>query len=96
MMSNAHDDPEGQARAAALCQGLQEFGWTEGRNFRIEWFWSGNNLDRIRASAAEITSLAPDLVVANATANLSALMQVTKTIPIVFVVVNEPVGQGRP
>jgi putative ABC transport system substrate-binding protein len=65
MMSNAQDDPEGKARATALRQGLHEFGWTEGRNLRIEWYWSGNNLDRIRASTAEIASLAPDLVVAN-------------------------------
>jgi putative tryptophan/tyrosine transport system substrate-binding protein len=93
MMSNAEDDPEGGARAAAFRQGLAELGWSEGHNLRIDWHWSAGNLGRIRATAAEITAFAPDLIVANGSANLSALKQVT-AIPIVFVLTNDPVGQG--
>jgi putative ABC transport system substrate-binding protein len=94
LMNNAEDDPEGRARAAAFRQGLQELGWTDGHNLRIEWRWSGGDVGRIRAHAAEIAELAPELVVANGTANLSAVRQAIRSIPIVFVVVNDPVGQG--
>jgi putative tryptophan/tyrosine transport system substrate-binding protein len=80
--------------AAAFRQGLQELGWTAGHNLRIEWRWSGGDVGRIRAHAAEIAELAPELVVANGTANLSAVRQAIRSIPIVFVVVNDPVGQG--
>jgi putative ABC transport system substrate-binding protein len=94
LMSNAENDPEGQARAAAFRQGLQDLGWTDGHNLRIEWRWSGGDIGRIRAHAAEIAELAPELVVANGTANLSAVRQAIRSTPIVFVVVNDPVGQG--
>jgi ABC-type uncharacterized transport system substrate-binding protein len=94
LMTNVEDDPEGQARAAAFRQGLQELGWTEGRNLRIDWRWSGGDIGRTRNYAAEVAALAPDLVVANGTANLSALKEAIRSIPIVFVVVNDPVGQG--
>jgi putative tryptophan/tyrosine transport system substrate-binding protein len=93
MMTNAEDDPEGSARAAAFRQGLAELGWSEGRNLHIDWHWSAGNLGRIRATAAEIAALVPDLIVANGSANLSALKQV-RAIPIVFVLINDPVGQG--
>jgi putative tryptophan/tyrosine transport system substrate-binding protein len=93
-MSNAEDDPEGQARADAFRQGLRELGWTDGQNLRIEWRWSGGDVGRIRAYTAELAELAPELVVANGTANLSAVRQVVRAIPIVFVIVNDPVGQG--
>ena len=94
LMANAEDDPEGHARAAAFRQGLRELGWTEGQNLRIDWRWSGGDVARIRGYAAEVAGSAPDLIVANATANLSAIRQATRSIPIVFVVVNDPVGQG--
>ncbi len=93
MMTNAEDDPEGGTRAAAFRQGLAELGWSEGQNLRIDWHWSAGDLGRIRATAAEVAALAPDLVVANGSANLSALKQV-RAIPIVFVLINDPVGQG--
>ena len=93
MMTNAEDDPEGSSRAAAFRQGLAELGWSEGQNLRIDWHWSAGDLGRIRATAAEVAALAPDLVVANGSANLSALKQV-RAIPIVFVLINDPVGQG--
>jgi putative ABC transport system substrate-binding protein len=93
MMTNAEDDPEGGTRAAAFRQGLAELGWSEGQNLRIDWHWSAGDLGRIRATAAEVTALAPDLIVANGSANLSALKQV-RALPIVFVLINDPVGQG--
>jgi ABC-type uncharacterized transport system substrate-binding protein len=94
LMSNAQDDPEGRARAAAFRQGLRELGWTEGHNLRIEWRWAEGDIGRIRDHAAEIAELAPELVVANGTPNLAAVKQVVGAIPVVFVVVNDPVGQG--
>jgi putative ABC transport system substrate-binding protein len=93
MMTNAADDPEGVARATAFRQGLRELGWTEGQNLRIDWHWSGGDVGRIHASAAEVAAAAPDLAVANGSVNLAALIQVTRTFPIVFVPVNDPVGQ---
>jgi putative tryptophan/tyrosine transport system substrate-binding protein len=94
LMSSAEDDPEGRTRAAAFLQGLRDLGWSDGQNLRIEWRWAGGDVARSRAHAAEIAELAPDLVVANGTANLSAVRQAIRSIPIVFVVVNDPVGQG--
>jgi putative ABC transport system substrate-binding protein len=94
LMSNAEGDPEGQARMAALRQGLAEFGWKDGGNLRIEWRWSGGDLARIQAYAAELVGLAPDLIIGNGSPNLRALRDATQTIPIVFAVVNDPVGQG--
>jgi len=94
MMTNAEGDPEGQTRAAALRQGLEELGWSEERNLRIEWRWSGGDVERIRATAAALAELAPDLVIANGTVNLAAIKQAAGAIPIVFVLVNDPLGQG--
>jgi putative ABC transport system substrate-binding protein len=94
MMTTAENDPEGAARAAALRQGLEELGWVEGRNLRVDWHWSAGDVARIRATAAELAKIAPDLIVANGTVNLSAAKDATASIPIVFVVVNDPVGQG--
>jgi putative ABC transport system substrate-binding protein len=94
LMTSSEGDPEGQARMTALRQGLAELGWKEGGNLRIEWRWSGGDLGRIRGYASELVGLSPDLIVANGSAILLALQQATRTIPIVFAVVNDPVGQG--
>jgi ABC-type uncharacterized transport system substrate-binding protein len=94
MTNAAEDDPEGRARADALRQGLQELGWTEGQNLHIDWRWSGGDLARIRRYAAEVTASAPDLIVVNGAPNLAAVKEATSSIPIVFVVVNDPVSQG--
>jgi putative tryptophan/tyrosine transport system substrate-binding protein len=94
LMTNAEDDPEGWTRAAAFRQGLRELGWTEGQNVRIDWRWSGGDVERMRDYAAEAAALAPDLIVANGAAHLSAVKQATRSIPIVFVLVSDPVGQG--
>ena len=90
----AKDDPEAQARVAAFRQGLDASGWTENRNIQIEHRFSSGDFARIHADTAEVVSSAPDLIVASSTPVLAALKQATHTIPIVFSVVNDPVGQG--
>ena len=87
------DDPEGQARFAALVQALTQLGWTEGRNLRIDTRWA--NADDIRSHAMELAALAPDVLVAGTgTATVAPLLQATRTVPIVFVSVIDPVGAG--
>jgi ABC-type uncharacterized transport system substrate-binding protein len=94
LMNNAEDDPEGQTRAAAFRQGLQALGWTEGKNLRIDWYWTAGNVGRVRGDVAELAQDAPDIIVANGRVILSEAVQVIRSIPIVFVLVNDPVGQG--
>ena len=94
LMSNVENDPEGRARADALRSGLRELGRSDGQNLHIDWRWSGGDVELSRAQASELVALAPDVIVANSTANLAALKQATQSIPIVFAVVNDPVGQG--
>src|SRR6516225_1080102 len=94
LMNNAEDDPEGQARAAAFRQGLQALGWTEGSNLRIDWYWTAGNIGRIRSDVMELARDAPDIIVANGRVILSQAVQVIRSIPIVFVLVTDPVGQG--
>ena len=94
LMSNSEDDPLAQARVAALRQGLAELGWTEGKNLKIEWRWTGGDIVRVREYAAELVRLAPDVILANGTPSAVALKQATTSIPIVFAVVNDPVAQG--
>jgi putative tryptophan/tyrosine transport system substrate-binding protein len=90
----AENDPEVQARVVAFRQGLDTLGWTENRNIRIEHRFSSGDLARIKAYTAELVSSAPDLIVASSTPVIAALKQATRTIPIVFSVVNDPLGQG--
>src|SRR5213080_4689269 len=87
------DDAEGQARLAALTQALERLGWSDGRNLRIDTRWA--NADDIRRHATELVALAPDvLVAATGTATVAPLLQATRTVPIVFVSVVDPVGAG--
>jgi putative ABC transport system substrate-binding protein len=88
------DDPEGQTRYAAFLQGLQEAGWVVGRNTRIDVRWSGGDAGRIRAFARELIALAPDVILATNTPTVVALQQATRTVPIVFATVGDPVGAG--
>ncbi|SDT25920.1 ABC transporter substrate-binding protein [Bradyrhizobium canariense] len=94
LMSTNQSDPVAQARVAAFRDGLAQLGWNEGRNLAIEWRWSGGDLARTREYAAELVSLAPDVLLSNGTPATAALKQATTTIPIVFAVVNDPVAQG--
>jgi putative tryptophan/tyrosine transport system substrate-binding protein len=90
----AAGDPEAQARLSAFLQGLAQFGWTEGRNARIDARWPAGNADNLRKFAAELTALAPDVIVASSAPALAAILQATRAVPIVFANVADPVGSG--
>jgi putative tryptophan/tyrosine transport system substrate-binding protein len=94
MHALAENDPEEQLRIAAFRKGLETLGWTDNRNIQIEHQYSGGDFTRIQAHAAEVVSSAPDLIVAVSTPVLMALKQATRTIPIVFAAVIDPLGQG--
>jgi putative tryptophan/tyrosine transport system substrate-binding protein len=93
LMSFPADDPEGQARLAAFVEGLRQLGWTDGRNVKIEIRWPLGDFDRSR-SAEELIGLAPDVILASASANVAALQRITRSVPIVFANVTDPVGAG--
>jgi putative tryptophan/tyrosine transport system substrate-binding protein len=88
------DDPEFQARVGALLQGLQQLGWSVGRNVRIDTRWATANANDIRKYAADLVQLAPDIIVAHGTSTVRPLLQATRTVPIVFPVAADPVGSG--
>jgi putative ABC transport system substrate-binding protein len=90
----AADDSEGQARSAAFLQGLQQLGWTDGRNVRIDTRWAAGDPDHIRRYVAELVALAPDVIMATGSATVGPLLQATRTVPIVFAGVPDPVGSG--
>ena len=90
----AAGDPEGQARGDAFVQGMQELGWSVGRNLRIEYRRGLGDGERLRKSAEELAALAPDALFAAGESALAALQQVTRTLPIVFANVSDPVGGG--
>ncbi len=94
LTAGAADDPDVQARIAAFLQALQQLGWTDGRNVRIDYRWGAGNADNIRKYAAELVALAPDVILATGTATMAPLLQATRTVPIVFVSVADPVGAG--
>ncbi|MGH6729737.1 MAG: ABC transporter substrate binding protein, partial [Sphingomicrobium sp.] len=94
LMNLTADDPESPVRLAAFLQGLQQLGWTEGRNVRIDYRWAAGNADDARKYAAELVALAPDVILASGTANVGPLLQATRTVPIVFPIVGDPVGAG--
>jgi putative ABC transport system substrate-binding protein len=89
------NDPQAQAYVAALTQGLRGLGWTEGRNLRIEYRWiAGGGIDRIRAAVAEVVASNPDVVHATATPIVQELQRQTRSIPIVFASIIDPVESG--
>jgi putative ABC transport system substrate-binding protein len=92
LMGISEDDPQAGTRVAIFRQALADLGWTEGHNLKIEWRWTSGDIARVREYAAD--RLAPDVILANGTPNVAAVKQATKSIPIVFVVVNDPVAQG--
>ena len=85
---------EFQARVGAFLQGLQQLGWTIGRNVRIDIRWATPNAADIRRHAAELAALAPDIILAHGASTVGPLLQATRTVPIVFPVVADPVGAG--
>jgi putative ABC transport system substrate-binding protein len=94
LMNSSADDPNGQRRLATFLQKLQQLGWSDGRNVRIETRWAGAEVERGREYAAELIRLAPDVILASNAPSVSALQQGTRTLPIVFVAVADPVGSG--
>jgi putative tryptophan/tyrosine transport system substrate-binding protein len=94
LMSTAVDDPQDPTRLAAFAQGLQELGWTIGRNLRIDYRWGASSPDNMRKYAAELAALAPDVMLASGSAAVAALQQTNHTIPVVFVNVIDPVSGG--
>jgi putative ABC transport system substrate-binding protein len=94
LFPGAADDQGGQARLAAFLQGLQALGWTVDRNVRIEYRWGGSDAERVRKHAEELAGLAPDVILTTGTGALGRLLQATRTVPIVFVQVTDPVGGG--
>jgi ABC-type uncharacterized transport system substrate-binding protein len=94
LLNLAADDPESQRRMTAFVQGLQQLGWTDGRNAKIETRWGAGDADRIRKYAAELVALAPDVILAATSVVTGPLLQATRAVPIVFVQVIDPVGAG--
>ena len=95
VMITAEDDTESKARIGAFRQGLKELGWSDGRNVRIDIRWGAADAERMRKHSAELVALAPDVILAaGGTPTVSALQQMTRTVPIVFVGVADPVGGG--
>jgi putative ABC transport system substrate-binding protein len=94
LMGFASDDPEARNRFTAFRDAFQGLGWSEGRNVRIETRWTGANYERLKDYAAELVALAPDVLVCGAVAPVKELSHLTRTIPIVFAGVSDPVGGG--
>jgi ABC-type uncharacterized transport system substrate-binding protein len=94
LMPLAAGDPEGQARLGAFVQGLQEHGWTVGSNVQLDIRWAAGEPNLIRRYAAELVGLAPDVILGAVTTSVQALLEVTRTIPIVFAGATDPVGGG--
>src|SRR5215470_7316308 len=90
----AKDDPEYQPWIAAFKQALQELGWVDGRNIRIDIHWATTNPAEIRRQAAELVALAPDVILAPGTSTVGALTEATRTVPIVFPIIADPVAGG--
>jgi ABC-type uncharacterized transport system substrate-binding protein len=94
LLGVAEKDPEAINRVKAFRLGMRDLGWIEGRNVQIEYRFAGTDLESINKNVAEVVQLAPDVIVANSSAAMVALRHATSTIPIVFAVVSDPVGQG--
>jgi ABC-type uncharacterized transport system substrate-binding protein len=94
LMNLSENDPEAQGLVAAFREGLAQLGWIDGRNVRIDYRWSAGDLDRIRRYAAELVALPPEVILAYGGSTVGPLQQVTRTVPIVFVEVIDPVGGG--
>jgi putative ABC transport system substrate-binding protein len=94
LMNLAADDAQSKARIAAFLEGLQQLGWTDGRNVTIDYRWGAGDHERIRKFAQELVALAPDVILASGAITVVPLQQVSRTVPIVFGNVTDPVGQG--
>jgi ABC-type uncharacterized transport system substrate-binding protein len=94
VLMNISDDAEGKARLAAFRRSLEQLGWVDGRNVRIDTKWSGGDVERVRRLATEMVAQSPDVILASGSAAAAPLLQATRTVPIVFVNTPDPVGAG--
>jgi putative ABC transport system substrate-binding protein len=94
LMVQGQDDADGQARNNAFLQALQHLGWTDGRNLHLDYRWCAGDSNLIRKGAAELAALAPDVILTSSAAAVGPLLQATRTVPVVFVLVADPVGAG--
>jgi putative ABC transport system substrate-binding protein len=94
LMTLSEDDPEGRERMEAFLQSLQQLGWSDGRNVKIDYRWGAKDAERARRYAAELVALAPDVILTAESQSVAALQQATRTVPIVFGNVMDPVGAG--
>jgi putative ABC transport system substrate-binding protein len=94
LLNLSADDPETRARLAAFLQALQELGWNEGRNLQIDYRWGMGDVDRRRINAGELVALAPDVILVHGSTIMGPLQRATRTVPIVFVSVADPVAGG--
>jgi putative ABC transport system substrate-binding protein len=94
LMAINADDADAQARTAAFVQGLQQLGWTVGKNVRVDFRLAGIDADTLRKHAAELVALAPDVILAQSSPAIAPLLQATRTVPIVFTLIGDPVGAG--
>jgi putative tryptophan/tyrosine transport system substrate-binding protein len=94
LMAINANDAEAQARIAAFVAGLQQLGWTVGKNVRVDYRLAGIDADTLRKYAGELVALAPDVILAQSSPSIAALLQATRTVPIVFTLVADPVGAG--
>ena len=94
LLPMAEDNPVGLARISALVKELQQLGWTVGRNIGVDVRWAGANVETIRKHAIELVELAPDVILAQGSVTVTALLQATRSVSIIFVIVPDPVGAG--
>jgi len=94
VLMSLENDPDGKAQLSGFVQGLAEIGWTDGRNLGMEIRWGGGDVNRIQTFAKELVASRPDVILAHGTPATAALQRETRTIPIVFVTVTDPVGDG--
>lgn len=94
LMNRASDDPEGQAVFAAFQHGLRQLGWNDGHEVQFKILWGTNDIDRDRRDSAELIALSPDVVLAGGSVGTTALQRISRSVPVVFVGVTDPVGAG--
>jgi putative ABC transport system substrate-binding protein len=94
LMNRAASDPQGQPRVAAFKEGMQQLGWSEGRSVQINLRWGEDDVDLEQKSAAELIALAPDIIFASGTLSVAVVRRLSRTVPIVFVGVTDPLGAG--
>ena len=94
LMPFGENEPVAKPRVSAFTQALADLGWTDGQNVKIDYRWPAGDADKARQHAAELVALGPDVIFALSSASLTQLLQATRTVPIVFVGVSDPVGAG--